>query len=142
MPGLDPPSAEYWRKRDEEAEKNFDMVVAGAGMVLLSIILGILHFIQGSILRRKQKKREELLANDLEISRQGKIESVNVYKELKGQPDCQEKMLEAYRSRSTTKGKVWMGGFWSRIPNPIKRYIEAQYERHPEWLESAETGWW
>jgi hypothetical protein len=142
MPGLDPSTPEEWRKSNEESDKSFDMVIAGAGMVLLSIIFGIVNFIIGGALKHKQEQREELLASDLQISRQGRSESLRLSDKLKGQPCRLETMLKAYRQYSMTKGKVWMGGFWARIPNITKRYIEGQYEQHPEWLDGAETGWW
>lgn len=142
MPGLDPPTHEEWQKLDDESEKAFDMAVTGAGMVLLSIIFSIGNFIIGNILQRKQEQREELLESDLEISRQGRFESLRLNEELKGLPDRSEQMLKAYRQYSMTKGKVWMGGFWARIPNTTKRYIEDQYGQHPEWLSGAETGRW
>ena len=111
-------------------------------MVILSIIFGIVNFIIGCTLNHKQEQREELLASDLQIARQGRSESLRLRDELKGQPGRLEKMLKAYRQYSMTKGKVWMDGFWARIPNTTKRYIEGQYEQHPEWLNGAETGWW
>ena len=141
MPGLDPPTKEEWQKLEQEGEKAFDMCMAGAGIVLLSIIFGIVDHILKGALRRKQGQREKLLTSDLEISRQGRRESLLLNKSLKGQLDRSEKILEAYRQHSITKGKIWMGGFWARIPNTVKRYIEGQYEQHPEWLNNAETGW-
>lgn len=142
MPGLDPPSPEEYQRRAEESEKNFDMALTGAGMVLISIIFGLIQFITGIILGRKQKQREELLEHDREIAKQGRSESERLNDKLKGRPDRAEKTLEIYRQHSTTKDKVWMGGFWARIPNTIKRYIEDRYEQHPEWLDGTETGWW
>lgn len=141
MPGLDPPTSEEWQKLNEESEKAFNMALAGAGMVLVSIIFSLLHCITFGIVERKQKQREDLLERDSQTAGQGKTESGRLADELRGQPNRFEKMLEAYRQYSMTKGKVWMGGFWAGIPNSIKRYIEGQYGQHPEWFNGAETGW-
>ena len=141
MPGLDPPTPEEWQRSREESEKNFEMALTGAGMVLLSILFGILNFIMGNIVKRKQGQREALLERDMKTAGEGKAESIRLAKELRGQPNRAARILETYRQRSTTKDKVWMQGFWAGIPNTIKRYIEGQYEQHSEWLDGAETGW-
>lgn len=141
MPGLDPPTPEEYQKRAEESERNLGMVIAGAGLILLSIIFGILNLIMGNIVNRRREQREALLENDLNTAGQGKIESIRLANELRGRPDRSSKILETYRHHSTTKDKVWMQGFWAGIPNTIKRYIEAEYEQHSEWLDGAQTGW-
>jgi len=142
MPGLDPDTPEEYQRRDEASERNFDMALAGAGMVLLSLIFGLINLITCGIVKSKQRQREELIEHDSKISSEGGTESRRLVNGTRGQPNRFEKILEAYRQHSTTKGKVWMQGFWAKIPNPIKRYIEGQYEQHPEWLNGAETGWW
>lgn len=142
MPGLDPPTDAEWQKINEESEKAFEMALAGAGMVLLSLLFGLINLITCGIVARKQRQREELIEHDSKISSEGGVESRRLVRETRGQLNRVEKILEVYRQHSTTKGKVWMQGFWAKIPNPIKRYIEEQYEQHPEWLDGAETGWW
>lgn len=141
MAGLGPPTDEEFQRREEASEGAFDMALAGAGMVLLSIIFGIINFVTRGLIDHRQRQREELLEHDYQTASQGGAESRRLVEETKGQPDRYEKMLEAYRQYGTTKDSVWMGGFWAKIPNPIKQYIEGQYERHPEWFDGAETGW-
>lgn len=141
MSGLDPDTPEEYQRRAEESEKNLEMVLTGAGMVLLSIIFGLLNLITGNMVNRKRERREDLLEHDLETAGQGKAESRRLAQELRGQPNRSAQLLKIYRRRSTTQNKIWMQGFWAGIPNTVKRYIEGQYEQHPEWLEGAETGW-
>ena len=95
----------------------------------------------GGIVNRKREQREALLERDLKTAGQGKIESRRLAQELRGQPNRAAQILKTYRQRSATKGRIWMQGFWAGIPNTIKRYIEGQYEQHPEWLDGTETGW-
>ena len=141
MSGLDPDTPEEYQRRAEESEKNLEMTLTGAGMVLLSIIFGILNLITGGVVNRKREQREALLERDMETASQGKAESRRLAREFRGQPNRPAQLLEVYKQHSTTEDKIWMQGFWAGIPNTIKRYIEDQYEQHPEWLEGTETGW-
>lgn len=139
MPGLEPMSHEYYAKQEEESERAFNMTLAGLGMILASIFFGIFNLIFGAIVKSNEREREERIRRDSKIAGEGKAAAKELAASLSGRPDYEEQILSAYREHRKTKSVPWVQGFWAGVYNPDKRYIESQFDQHPEWVSEHDS---
>lgn len=139
MPGLEPMSHEEYVKQEEEGERAFNMTLAGLGMILASILFGIFNLIFGAIVRSNEREREERIRRDGKIAGEGKTAARELAASLSGRSDYEEQMLSAYREHRRTKSIPWVQGFWAGVYNLDKRYIESQFDQHPEWVSEHDN---
>jgi len=64
---------------------------------------------------------------------EGRMMAEDLLKKFEGKATIRPELLSAYKEFRQRYGDEWMTGFYQRLPEEIKSYVEEEYEKHPEW---------
>lgn len=65
---------------------------------------------------------------------EGRMMAEDLLKKFEGKAVIRPELLKAYKEFRQGYGDEWMTGFYQRLPEEVRSYIEDEYSKHPDWL--------